>query len=82
MCLVRQVTWCVVSVGRSDSRHEADSPFYAITKITKILDASAVLMMSINKGVNEAHYHDPILEASQEHLGDQVTGKMASPWKP
>ena len=38
-------------------------------------------MMSINKGVNEAHYHDPILEASQEHLGDQVMEKMVSPWK-
>ena len=33
------------------------------------------------QGVNEAHYHDPILEASQEHLGDQVMERMASPWK-
>ena len=32
----------------------------------------AVLMMSINKCVNEAHHHDPILEASQEHLGDSL----------
>ena len=38
-------------------------------------------MMSINKGVNEAHYHDPVLEASQENLGDLVMEKMASPWK-
>ena len=30
-CLVR------VSVGRSDSQHEADSPFHAITKVPKIL---------------------------------------------
>ena len=37
--------------------------------------------MGINKGVNEAHHHDPILEASQVHLGDQVMEKMASPWK-
>ena len=37
--------------------------------------------MSITKGVNEAHYHDPTSEASQEHLGDQVMEKMASPWK-
>ena len=38
-------------------------------------------MMSINKRVNEAHHHDPVLQASQEHLGDQVMEKMASPWK-
>ena len=37
--------------------------------------------MSINKGVNEAHCHDPMLEASQEHLSNQVMEKMASPWK-
>ena len=61
-----------VSVGRSDSRHEADSPFHAIPKIPRNLCASAVLMMSKKKGVNESHYRDPILETWQEHLGDQV----------
>ena len=30
------------------------------------------LMMGINKGVKEAHDHDTILKASQEHPGDQV----------
>ena len=74
-CMVR------VSVGRSDGCHEADSPFHAIPKFSRILNVSAVLTMSINKGVNEAHHHDPILEASQEHLSDQVMEKMASPWK-
>ena len=68
-CLVR------VSVGRSDSRHETDSPFLAIPKVSRIFDVLAVLMMSINKRINEAHHHDPILEASQEHLGDQVMGR-------
>ena len=37
--------------------------------------------MNINKGVKEALYHDPILEASQEHLCDQVMEKMVSLWK-
>ena len=47
-----------------------------------ILDASAVLMMSIMYTfVNEANHHDPILEASQEHLSGQVMEKMASPRK-
>ena len=54
-------------------------PFMQSRKISRILDASTVLMMSINKRVNEAH-HDPILEASKEHLGDQVMEKMASSW--
>ena len=40
-----------VSISRSDGRHEMDSPFHAITKASRILDASAVLMMSINKGM-------------------------------
>ena len=66
-----------VSVGRGDGSHEADSPFQAVPKIS----SSAVLMMSINKGVNETHYHESILEPSEEHLGDQVMEKMLSPWK-
>ena len=70
-----------MSVGKSDCRHEAYSPFHAIPKNSRILDASAVLMMSINEGVNEAHYYDPMLEASQEHLSDQVMEKMAFPRK-
>ena len=74
-CLVR------VGVGRGDGCHETDSSFHAITKVSRIIDASAVLMMSINERANEAHHHDPILEASQEHLGDQGMKKMASPWK-
>ena len=70
-----------MGVRKSDSCHEAGSPFHAITKISRILDASTVLMMGVNNRVNEAHHHDPILEASQEHLGDQVMEKIASSWK-
>ena len=70
-----------VSVGRSDRRHEADSPFDAITKVSRIFDASTVLMVGTNIGVNEAHHQGSILEASHEHLGDQVMEKIVSPWK-
>ena len=69
-----------MGVGGIDGRHEADPSFHAITKISRIIDASAVLIVSIDKGVKEAHHHDPILETSQEHLGDQVMKKMAFPW--
>ena len=65
-CLVR------VGAGGSDSRHEEDPSFHAISKVHRILDTSTVLMMGIDKCVNKAHHHDSILEASQEHLGDQV----------
>ena len=67
-----------MSVGRSDSRHKADSSFHAITEVPRILDALTVLMMGINRSVNDAHYRDAIVEASQEHPGDQVVEKMVS----
>ena len=53
-----------VSIGRSDSLHETNSPFHAITKVSRILNISAVVIMGIDKSVNEAHYNDPILETS------------------
>ena len=51
---------CLVRV----SVNEADSPFHAMTRIPWIIDASTVLMMSMDKCVDEAHHHDPTLEAS------------------
>ena len=74
-CLVR------MDAGRSKSLHEAESSFYAITKVSRNLDTSTVQMMSIYKCVNEAHHHDRILEASKEHLSDQVMEKMVSSWE-
>ena len=59
-----------VSVDKSDRSHKAVSPFHAITKVPRILDTSMVLMTGSNKCVNEAHHHDAIEEASQEHLDD------------
>ena len=61
-----------VGVGRSDGRLNADSSLHAITKVPRIFDNSTVLMMGINKGVKEAHHHNTIVKASQEHPGDQV----------
>ena len=55
--------------------------FMQSPKFPGFFDASTVLMMSINKRVNEAHYHDSILKASQKNTGDQVMEKMASPRK-
>ena len=47
-------------------------PFMQFTKVPRIPDDSTMLMMSINKGVKEAHHHNPILKASQKHPGDQI----------
>ena len=64
-CLVR------IGVSKSDNCHKADSLLKTKSKFSRNLDESTVLMMGINKCVNEAHHHDPILEASQEHLNDE-----------
>ena len=49
-------------------------------KKSRIFNISAVVIMGVDKGVNEAHHNEPILETSKENLGDQVMEKMASPW--
>ena len=67
-----------MGVGRSDTRRKADPSFRVITEVSRILYTSTVLVMGINKSINEAHYHDVRLEASQEHLGDQVMKEMVS----
>ena len=54
-CLVR------VSVGRSDSRHEADSPFHAITKVPKIL-----VLGGADDGHKQMHRGSP---SPRSHIG-------------
>ena len=81
MCLLRHVAWYRVGVGRGDGCHETDSSFSCNhQKFPGLSMQSAVLTMSINERVDEAHHHDPILEISQEYLGDKVMEKMVSPW--
>ena len=46
----RQASY-LVRVGR---RHEAYFSFHAVTEISKILNASAVVIMSIDKGIKQA----------------------------
>ena len=65
-----------VGVGRSDGRHKANPSFHAITKISRIREALAVLMMgNKTKASRKPHYHDSTLKAPQEHC-DQVVKKM------
>ena len=61
-----------VGVGKSDGRHSAIPSSHAITQISRILGILAMLLMGINKGIDEAQYHDSILKASHKHTGEQV----------
>ena len=65
-------TSCLISMSIVMAVIKRIRPFHAITKVPWILDTSTVQMVSINKGINEAHYQNAVLEASQEHLDDQV----------
>ena len=65
-CLIR------VGVGRSDGRHKANPSFHVIINVSRILEALAVLMMGIDKGVKEIQNHESKLKAPQEPSGDQV----------
>ena len=67
--------------ARRDCSHEADSPFRAIPNVLRVINVSAVVVMGVDEGIDNTHYHDSILKASWKNLGDQVVEKMASPWK-
>ena len=60
---VSSETSCLICVGvdRSDGRHKTNPSFHVITK--KNFEASAVLIIGINKGVKETHYHNSTLKA-------------------
>ena len=52
-----------VGIGRSDCSHETYSPFHAIPKVPRIINISAVVVMAVDEGIDDTHYHDSILKA-------------------
>ena len=68
-----------VGVGRSDGGHESNSSCQTITKIPSACRIKAVFVMGIDKCVKVAQNHNTILEALQEHTGDQVV-KIVDSW--
>ena len=72
-CLVR------VIIGRSDVSHKAYFSFHAIPKTSRTFNISAVMIMGINKSINEANYLDSMLDASKKYMGDQIMKKMIFP---
>ena len=67
---VSSATSCLicVSASKSDGRHKPNPSFHAITKICRILEALAVLMVGLKKKKSVNF----ILKALQEQPSDQV----------
>ena len=55
-------------------------PFMLSTKVPRIINISAVVVMGVDEDTDDTHCHDSTLEAPWKNLGDQVVEKMASPW--
>ena len=53
-----------VGICRSDCGHQTNSPFHAISKVSKIVHISAVLRVEVDTGIGDTNHHDSILEAS------------------
>ena len=52
-----------MGVSWSDGRQKADSPFHAVLEISWIVRIVTVIVVGVNKGVNNTHNHDPMLKA-------------------
>ena len=76
-------TDCLISmgVGRNNGRHEANSSFHALSKVSGIFCVTTMLIVGEDTSINDTQYHDSILEASQEILCGQIMKKVASSWK-
>ena len=53
-----------MSMDESDGCHKANSSLHAIPKVSRILNVSVMVVMGVDEGVNDTHYHEPILKAS------------------
>ena len=53
-----------VGTSGSDGGHKVVSSFHTVPNISRTFDISAVVIMVIDKIINEAHYHESVLEAS------------------
>ena len=51
-----------MGVCRSDSSHMPNSPFHAVSEIPWIIQMTAVMIVGANKGVDNTHNHNSILE--------------------
>ena len=61
----RQRDWLVhMGVCWGDRGHKTDSPFHKISKAPRVIHISAVVVVSIDKRVNDSHYDDSKLMSS------------------
>ena len=62
----RHIDWYAWGVCRSDGSRKTNSPFHTISKISRIVHISAVVVVGINEGVDDAHHDNSILKASKK----------------
>ena len=58
--------------------HKPNSPFHAIPEVPWIIQVTAVMVVGVNKGVDNTHNYNSSLEASQKSMSDEVVKQMAS----
>ena len=47
-------------------------PFHVIPKVPRVFNVTTMMVMRIDKRIDEAHHSDTKLETSKENLGDQI----------
>ena len=69
-----------MGISRSDGRHKANSSFHVIPEVPRMFNVSTMMVLRMDKCIDEAHHSDAKLEASQEYLGDQVEQEVTPSW--
>ena len=67
-----------MGVCRRDGSHKSNSPFHAVSGVPWIVRIATAMVVGVNKGFDNTHNFNSILEASCKGLSDEVVKKMAS----
>ena len=62
----------------SDSSHNVNSPFHAVPEVSWIVRIAAVIVVGVNKGVDNTHNHDFTSKASSKGLSSEVVRQTIS----
>ena len=61
-----------------DSRHKPNSPFHAVSEVPWIVRMTAVIVVGVNKSVDNTNNHNSILKASKKCLRYEVVKQVVS----
>ena len=67
-----------MGVFRGDSSHKPNSPFHAVSEVLWIIHLTAVIVVGVDKGVDNTHNDNSMLKASLKCLSDEVVKQMVS----